>query len=135
MQQAAIALRGVTFFIAIFAALVAMQLYNLIKAGELAQTWRSFIVAALVFAAWALADFADAYVGDLFADNGRMDLVLALLRVVFVLLFAGGLWVQRQLFYHPGRVRPKQAPADGVEMDHDDGDDDDEEPATNAVTG
>lgn len=112
------ALKVATFVLAIFAALVAGQLYNLIKQGELAQTWRSFIVGALVLAVWALADFANAFFGNLFEDAERIRLVTELLRTVFVLLFVGGLWLQRQMYYHPDRFRPPPA-SDGVEMDHD----------------
>lgn len=110
-------LRAGTFFIAIFAALVAMQLYNLLKAGEIAQTWRSFIIGAMVFAVWSLADFADAFFANLFEDSGRIKLVLEILRMAFVLLFAGGLWRQRETYYHPDRYRPPEPGSDGVDID------------------
>jgi hypothetical protein len=111
------ALRAGTFFVAIFAALVALQLYNLLKAGEIAQTWRSFIIGALVFAAWSLADFADAFFANLFEDGQRIQVVVEILRMAFVLLFAGGLWRQRQTYYHPDRYRPPVPGSDGVDVD------------------
>jgi len=115
----ATALRASTFFIAIFAALVALQLYNLLKAGEIAQTWKSFIIGALVLAVWSLADFADAFFANLFDDSARMKLVLEILRTAFVLLFAGGLWRQRQTYFHPDRYRPPEPGTDGVDVDMD----------------
>jgi hypothetical protein len=115
----ATALRAGTFFIAIFAALVALQLYNLLKAGEIAQTWKSFIIGALVLAVWSLADFADAFFANLFDDSARMKLVLEILRTAFVLLFAGGLWRQRQTYFHPDRYRPPEPGSDGVDVDMD----------------
>ena len=110
-------LRAATFFVAIFAALVAMQLYNLLKAGEIAQTWKSFIIGALVFAVWSLADFADAFFANLFEHGERIRLVVELLRTAFVLLYAGGLWRQRQTYYHPDRYRPPEPGSDGVDVD------------------
>ncbi|NUQ02103.1 MAG: hypothetical protein HUU35_19830 [Armatimonadetes bacterium] len=129
MQPFEAALRAATFFVAIFAALVSLQLYNLIRTGELAQTWRSFIIGALVFAVWALTNFANTFFGDLFTEGGRLLLVMDLLQMVFVLLLAHGLWRQRQLFYQPGRYRPPQPGPDGVEVDHDDSEED-EPPVT-----
>jgi len=113
------ALRAGTFFIAIFAALVALQLYNLLKAGEIAQTWQSFIIGALVFAVCSLADFAEAFFPNLFDDSARIRLVVEMLRTAFVLLFAGGLWRQRQTYYHPDRYRPPEPGSDGVDVDMD----------------
>lgn len=110
-------LRAGTFVLAIFAVLVGLQLYNLLKTGEYAKTWKSFIVGALVFAVWALADLADAMFANLFEDTSRIQLVVELLRLAFGLLFATGLWWQRQTFYRPDRLRPPEGGADGVESD------------------
>ena len=121
MEVVSVWLRAATFFLAIFGALVALQLYNLIKTGDLAATWRSFIIGALVFAVWALADFANAFCGDLFEQGKRIALVMDLLRALFIALFVAGLWAQRQMFYHPDRMRPAAPGADGVEIEHDDG--------------
>lgn len=125
MSDLSLVLRSVTFFLAIFAALVALQLYNLIRTGDLATTWRSFIIGAMVFAAWALADLAALFLGDLFGAGARLRVVLDLLQAAFIALFAGGLWLQRQMFYHPNRFRPPQS-VEGVEMEHDDTDLDDD---------
>jgi len=91
--------------LAIFAALVAAQLYSLIKAGEVARAWRSFIVGALVFAAWSLTSFANTFFPFVFEEGRRIGVVMDLLQTLFILLFAVGLWLQRQMFYHPGRFR------------------------------
>lgn len=113
-------LRAATFAAAIFAALVAMQLYNLLKAGDVAQAWKSFIVGALVFAVWALTAFANTFFGFLFESGRSIALVMDLLQTVFVLLFAMGLWQQRQLFYRPDRLRPvRQALEDAADDDED----------------
>lgn len=106
-------LRAATFVAAVFAALVAAQLYTLIRAGEAGQGWRSFIIGALVFAVWALASFANTYFAALFAGK-RLGLVLDLLQAVFAVLFAAGLWSQRQAFYHPDRHRPVR-PVEGAD--------------------
>ncbi len=114
LGQMTVGLRAVTFVGAVFAALVAAQLYTLIRSGEVGQGWRSFIVGALVFAVWALANFANTYFGPLFAGP-RMTLVMDLLQSGFAILFAAGLWSHRQAFYHPDRHRP----ADAAEGDGD----------------
>lgn len=105
MELVAAGLRAATFVVAIFAVLVASQLYNLIKSGELAQTWRPFILGALVFAGWALASFANTFFGFLFEEGRTIALLMDLLLAVFILLFAIGLWGHRQMFYHPDRLR------------------------------
>ncbi len=123
MDELSVGLRAATFFLSIFAALVALQLYNLLRAGELAQTWRSFIIGALVLAVWSLADIANTLLTGLSGSGGRIGLFVDLLRTMFVILYASGLWSQRQLFYHPDRFRPGEAGVDGVEIEHDDRED------------
>ncbi|MBI2301128.1 MAG: hypothetical protein HYU66_19635 [Armatimonadetes bacterium] len=88
-----------------FAALVALQLYNLVKSAEMGLAWRPFIIGALVFGVWALASFARTYFASLFEAAERVGLVLDLLQTAFALLFAAGLWQLRQVFYHPERYR------------------------------
>lgn len=103
-------LRAVTFVAAIFAALVAAQLYNLIKSSDVARAWRSFIVGALVFAVWALASFANTFFGFLFEEGRNIAAVMDLLQALFIGLYAAGLWQLRQLHFHPDRLRPLKVP-------------------------
>jgi hypothetical protein len=106
-------LRAMTFLLAVFTALIAAQLYNLIKAGELARSWRPFIISALVFAVWALAWFANTFFGFIFDSRSNLAFVMDLLQTLFILLFAMGFWQQRQAFFNPKQFRPSDE--DGVE--------------------
>jgi hypothetical protein len=99
-------LRAATFLLAIFAALVAGQLYTLARSGEVGRTWRPFIPAALVFAAWAVMMFAQTFFAQLFESGRALGLVMDGLLTCFVLLFASGLWQARQVYYRPEQYRP-----------------------------
>ncbi|MCC7493903.1 MAG: hypothetical protein IT204_16220 [Fimbriimonadaceae bacterium] len=125
MFEATAVLRAVAFFLAIFGALVALQLYRLIRAGELAGTWRPFIVGSLVLAVWSLTEVADLVLGEPAARP--TTLTVDVLRAAFAALFAMGLWTQRQTFYHPERLRPGPEGEDGMDLDHDDTADEDDE--------
>lgn len=88
-----------SFIIVLFAAVWAVELYRLLKTGEIGKTWRVLIVATLVFAVHEILAMAETF--------GYIERTLAtdLTDLVFVFLLAYACYLQRRAFFTPHLYR------------------------------
>lgn len=94
-----------TFFIAIFAVVLAFQLHALLRTGAIGHTWKIIIVASVVYGIGELLRFGEVW------ELVEPEVFLAgenATRLVFIALLAWALYVQRQAFFRPNLYRYSQ---------------------------
>ena len=103
MQLFRAALEFLSFMVAIFAAVVALQLYALLKTGEIGRTWRVLILGAGIFALHTLIGIGHYF--DYFDDHGTYELS----QLLCIIVLAYAFWLQRSAFCRP-RVHREEIP-------------------------
>lgn len=98
-------LQLVNFVVALFAALVALQLYSLLRTGSVGRTWKILIVGAVILVVHAVAAFMIHCFPEGVGTMPFAQSVSEVLKTAFVFTLAWGLWMQRQAFYAPWRYR------------------------------
>lgn len=91
--------QALTFFAAIFATIWAIELYSLLKTGEVGKTWRVVVIATLLFAVSEILKF-----GETFQYLLPLNLH-EYLDLPFILLLAIACYMQRKAFFMPQHFR------------------------------
>ncbi len=107
MSQAVAVLQALTFITAAFCAIVAAQLYLLLKTGEVGKTWRFLIMAVLLFALHSAIGFLQtigAQYPPILYEGTKFAVILCL---------AWAFYIQLRIFAYPMLHRtlaPKRNP-------------------------
>jgi len=88
-----------SFFAAIFATVWAVELYRLLKTGEVGKTWRILIAATIVFALSEVLKFGELL--DFLPPVGAYSY----LQLPFIVLLACACYLQRKAFFMPQHFR------------------------------
>lgn len=88
-----------TFFAAIFATVWAIELYSLLKTGEVGKTWRVIVVATILFAVSEVFKF-----GELLGYLPQHH-VNDYLELPFIIILATACYMQRKAFFMPKHYR------------------------------
>lgn len=91
--------QALTFFVAIFATVWAVELHNLLKTGEVGKTWRVVTIATILFAVIEVIKFA-----ELFQYFPVLH-IHEYLELPFIFLLAIACYMQRKAFYMPQHFR------------------------------
>ena len=91
--------QGLSFFAAIFATVWAVELYRLLRTGEVGRTWRVIIAATILFAVGEVLKF-----GELFEFLPRLGM-FNYLHLPFIILLAYACYAQRKAFFMPQHFR------------------------------
>jgi hypothetical protein len=92
----------ISFFVAVLAAVWAVELYRLLRAGEGGRAWRVLIIATIVFAIQQL------YAIGRGLGFIEMSGVAEITQVVFVVLLAYAFYTQRRIFLYPQSHRTER---------------------------
>ncbi|MBI3920181.1 MAG: hypothetical protein HY318_02090 [Armatimonadetes bacterium] len=91
--------QALTFIAAIFATIWAIELYSLLKTGEVGKTWRVVVIATLLFAVSEIEKFGETYQ---YLPTLNLHEYLDL---PFILLLAIACYMQRKAFFMPQHFR------------------------------
>jgi len=87
-----------TFLLTLFALVLAIQLYALLRTGTIGATWRIVSAGVVAFGIGELFRFASVWK---FIDPLWAQVVSLITNFLFIILLAWALWIQRQAFHHP----------------------------------
>lgn len=87
-----------TFVLTLFALVLAIQLYALLRTGTVGGTWRIIVGATALFGMGEILRFAGVWG---FLDSLSSHVAAQIANFLFAALLAWALWIQRQAFYRP----------------------------------